>query len=174
VSGAPLKSGTSCILAVFGSNPGKHPRRLRFDTSILRVFSDELFGLIGAGLVVGILAFRILRPVERKAVRNQPFPDVRSRLPEKADGHRAPILIATGGRAGDRASDSGEQGGQCTRGQPAALVVLAYHRPGKADRIPARRFPKADALAVDLDRVAVDHGRFADDVGATSLPDRAN
>jgi len=93
-----------------------------------------------------------LRPVERKAIADQPFPEVG--IAHCTDRNGPSVLIQ---RDRDAAHQSTrDEGIEIVRGFRAAAILLAVVAPAELGSLGRVDAPKADACAVNFERVAVD------------------
>jgi hypothetical protein len=108
-----------------------------------------------------ICALRVLRPVEREAVLDQPFRQVDAS--NGADCYGAPVSVTVNFNALDRAV--GNEGIKIVRGLLPAAILFAVVIPAKLIGFRCVNSPKANTLAMNFYCVAVDHCGLAGKVG---------
>ncbi len=118
---------------------------------------DSYAGLLRPALGVLVLALGVFRPIERMAVGDKPVSDIGAGRPNCAGRDRAPVPVSVNRRATHGPLDGPYQTGERRRRDAPTLVQLAVVVPTELVALWSVDTPEPDALAVDLDRIAVDH-----------------
>jgi hypothetical protein len=113
--------------------------------------------MLGVALGRSVLALRILRPVKREAVADQPLAEIGA--VHRAGRNSPSVLIQRDRDAAHRSTR--DESVEIVRGFRAAAILLAVVAPAELGSLGRVDAPQADARAVDFECVTVDDAGLA-------------